>query len=133
MIEIYKEDILEALAYEPLNIHKGGVSFYTSLDGQANAYTLSIQECSACAVGAILRRYLPGKTRVADIGAWKYIVGSTYMGYLSDYYESFRGTGMSRKEVRRHCIDFVEEYFPEDEVIVTLQGTEEETQTWLQL
>lgn len=119
-IEIYKEDILEALTYEPLGAH---LVFVDTVD------------CTACAVGSVIRRFSPD---MDELGYAKIGVGltdgmcvpdlshtlpqrpDTMMGALSMYYEGLVLQAVPVEEIRTHCIDFVEEHFPEDEVICEL-------------
>lgn len=144
VLQIYKEDVIEALATEPLNIEALEGRFFTPpMEREGRSCAAPIGKCTVCAVGAVIRAVYPHDlpvagnlislaNRLTSAGQVHYYdmeevlddQDPHYLSALSVYYESFRGTGVPVEEVRRHCIDFVEEYFPEGELICELPGEE---------
>ena len=128
-VEIYKDDVIEALAFEP---NLGFGYWLTGNDRIYMAHEAQItSSCVSCAVGSVLRghfnvagdlrntaislcegNYSPGE--FADFAEDK---PKSWMAALSFFWESLGQNRTPVEEARRLTIDFVEEYFPDDEVL----------------
>lgn len=125
-VEIYKDDVIEALAFEP-NLYFGSwCSMPTTPGIKDNEVHTS---CEVCAVGSILRPHFTDREFLNDTAIYL-VPGAahpecifdegmpqSWMAALSFFWESLGQNETPVEEARRLTIDFVEEYFPDDEVL----------------
>ena len=125
-MDIYKDDVIDAL--NDKREFTVGSFFDTSNDD------VQIKDCATCAVGAIVRNAYPNKVRIAaGILCCKVIYNklnrinwngvSSYLEALSDFWENLyvdNEYNISYDEMRAITMDWVEEVFPDDEILGTI-------------
>lgn len=130
MIDVYKEDVLEAIETEPLQF-SSWISHYNRWD----------HDCSVCAIGAILRgtgiqndniekravrlTTSHGAIDPRDISSTNELPTS-WQNAISFVWESLRGDHVMNnqhrdiEEARVNMLDWCEDNLPEDEVLFSL-------------
>lgn len=128
-VEIYKDDVIEALAFEP---NLGFGYWLRSKDGlYMDSQERIHSSCVSCAVGSVLRGHFnvvadlrmtafslcEGDCAPYDLGNFAEDKPKSWMAALSFFWESLGHNNTPIEEARRLTIDFVEEYFPDEEVL----------------
>lgn len=135
-MNIYKEDVIEALEDEPLDAGQWLSPGYAVEFGAT--ISLVKDSCAACAVGSLIRHFLPNmdygkgclkaarlaKNHSGFLGCgWGYDDRvTTWLSALSSFWEDLNSSNynLGVEEARTIVIDWVEANFPEDEILGVL-------------
>jgi hypothetical protein len=127
IIDIYKEDVLEALYTEPLQFG----TWWSIGEGRYNGENILNPHCRVCTIGSIFRctdipfynvdiieDQLEGSCTPSVLYNTK--LPQNWITALSFVWESLNQHTIPVEEAREHMIDWVEDNVPDDEILFTI-------------
>ena len=123
-MDIYKDDVIDALN-DNREFTVGRYS-YPKIDHwyEGISNSIAVEECATCAVGSIIRNVYPNKNSTdVNVRGRTVELRYNYMRALSIFWETLHRKNditITFDEMRTITMDWVEDVFPEDEILATL-------------